>query len=329
MATGSSPPVPEFEWRQGSTARRLQEAFTSADAQRASSRMGRLVHSPIRMALATAATRVESSFRWSVPARTKTFWGARMRIRLPEPISNQLLGCRLFEPGLTTFMLRILNPGDTVIDVGAHYGYFALLAAELVGMDGQVHAFEPTPSTFNVLERNTRDRRNVIANNTAVWSQRADITVTDLGPRLSAFNSVFTPRLGEHELRRSSARRLSVPAVSLDEYCSEHTLRPAFVKVDAESSEHQILQGMTWALNEPRPFVTLEVGDFDLPDVPKSSQLVRTLMSNAYVAFEHDGGGMRIHRPRDAYGYDNLLFGPSEHPVVELMRRHGVGREAR
>jgi FkbM family methyltransferase len=165
-------------------------------------------------------------------------------------------------------MLGTLRTGDTVIDIGAHYGYFTLLAAELVGTGGRVHAFEPTRSTFGVLERNTRGHPHVTANDVAVWSQRTSITVTDLGPRLSAFNSVFSPRLSDPERQLPEARRVSVPAVPLDDYCSEHALRPAFVKIDAESAEHHILEGMRWVLGELRPLVTLEVGDFDLPDVP-------------------------------------------------------------
>jgi len=223
-------------------------------------------------------------------------------------------------------MLRILNPGDTVLDVGAHYGYFTLLAADLVGMEGKVHAFEPTPGTFGVLMSNARGRLNIVTNEVAVWAERADISVTDLGPRLSAFNTAFAPRLSERELLRHKTRQVSVPAISLDNYCTEHGLRPAFVKVDAESSEHYILQGMKWVLGEPRPFVTLEVGDFDLPDVPRSSELVRSMMSNDYVPFEYSDGGLAIHDLRESYEYDNLLFGPSEHPLVELAKRQSKGR---
>jgi hypothetical protein len=50
------------------------------------------------------------------------------------------------------------------------------------------------------------------------------------------------------------------------------------------------------------------------------------MTSRGYVALEDGGGDLRIHQPRDVYGYDNLLFAPAEHPVAELVRCHGTGR---
>jgi len=41
---------------------------------------------------------------------------------------------------------RFLTPGMTVIDVGAHHGLYAILAARQVGATGRVIAFEPAPS---------------------------------------------------------------------------------------------------------------------------------------------------------------------------------------
>ena len=54
------------------------------------------------------------------------------------------------------FYLSIVQQGDVVIDVGANVGYFTMLFADLTGKRGQVHAFEPIPSTFEELLRNIR-----------------------------------------------------------------------------------------------------------------------------------------------------------------------------
>ncbi len=56
-------------------------------------------------------------------------------------------------------------------DVGAHFGYYSLLASTLVGKAGAIHAFEPTPSTFEVLRRNA-DEPNVRVDNVALWTKR-------------------------------------------------------------------------------------------------------------------------------------------------------------
>ncbi|MFP4320887.1 MAG: FkbM family methyltransferase [Anaerolineales bacterium] len=47
-----------------------------------------------------------------------------------------------------------LRPGMVVLDVGAHVGYYARLAAPLVGRTGRVLAFEPHPRTYATLHAN-------------------------------------------------------------------------------------------------------------------------------------------------------------------------------
>jgi hypothetical protein len=44
------------------------------------------------------------------------------------------------------FMLDLLEPGDTVVDVGAHRGSFALVASKLVGHKGKVVCFDADAS---------------------------------------------------------------------------------------------------------------------------------------------------------------------------------------
>src|SRR6185436_20517401 len=52
---------------------------------------------------------------------------------------------RPYEPEVFEFLVRALRAGDTFVDVGAHVGYFSLLAASLVGHGGHVFSFEPNP----------------------------------------------------------------------------------------------------------------------------------------------------------------------------------------
>lgn len=44
----------------------------------------------------------------------------------------------------------LIRPGMSVIDAGAHVGYFTRLLAELVDSQGKVYAFEPNPHTFAI-----------------------------------------------------------------------------------------------------------------------------------------------------------------------------------
>src|SRR4030042_4007070 len=51
---------------------------------------------------------------------------------------------------------QLAKEGDTVVDIGAHIGYYTLLAARIVGDTGKVYAFEPDPANHDVLVGNIK-----------------------------------------------------------------------------------------------------------------------------------------------------------------------------
>src|SRR5439155_23641259 len=96
-----------------------------------------------------------------VRTAARTFMGPRVNLVFPERGSLTLYRYNFIEEGLTSIFLSHVNPRITVFDLGGHFGYFTLLSAWLVGQSGQVHSFEPTPSTFTVLRENTAGYENV------------------------------------------------------------------------------------------------------------------------------------------------------------------------
>src|SRR5688572_14948748 len=64
-----------------------------------------------------------------------------------------------WEPRTLARFAELVHPGDTVVDVGAHFGIYALLASRLVGAHGRVIAFEPDPVSRAQLVRNIEGAR--------------------------------------------------------------------------------------------------------------------------------------------------------------------------
>lgn len=244
-----------------------------------------------------------------MPLRARTFWGESMRVRLPEALSQQLLASRFFEEGLTVFLLEHLRPGATFFDIGAHLGYFSMLGSKLVGVTGRVHAFEPTPTTLSALTANTASRTNVTVVNAAVWDAAAELTFSDFGPAASMFNSLRDSRING-EAAPTSHREIRVAAISLDAYVELTGAVPSFIKIDAESAEREVLRGAQQTIRKHRPVITIEVGDFDIPGAAESRELVDSIIAAGYTPYEYSGGRVTPHRPRERYGYDNLLFLP-------------------
>src|SRR5207245_2930011 len=70
----------------------------------------------------------------------------------------------VWEKDVTAYLMKLIESGMVVVDIGANVGYYTLLAAEKVGSHGKVLAFEPEPSRYALLEKNVRanDLKNVI-----------------------------------------------------------------------------------------------------------------------------------------------------------------------
>lgn len=64
-----------------------------------------------------------------------------------------------FDPLTTARVRAFLQPGMTVLDVGAHIGYYTLLAATCVGPRGRVFAVEPAEENVVLLRENVARAR--------------------------------------------------------------------------------------------------------------------------------------------------------------------------
>ena len=104
---------------------------------------------------------------------------------------------------------------------------------------------------------------------------------------------------------------MTVRTTTIDRHTEETGVPPDFVKIDAESAEFAILQGMEKTIAAKRPIITVEVGDLDLEGVVPSKRLVQHLRDSGYRAMEYHEGSIREHQARDRYEYNNILFLPN------------------
>ncbi len=197
----------------------------------------KMIRSPKRVLSLVLLAMISKLFNKAFKRTLKTFWGDEMTVVIPEHVSLRIFGFGYFEEGLTKMVLEYLKPGDTFFDIGAHFGYFTLLGSSIVGKTGEVHAFEPTPSTFTVLQSNSKDRSNVNLNNCAVFSKKTTLSFNDYGIEYCAFNS-FANRI-----HKPAQQNLEVQTISLDEYIYRNKIVPHFIKIDAEGAEYEILTG--------------------------------------------------------------------------------------
>lgn len=89
------------------------------------------------------------------PGEVRLRRGPRLLVHTDEYIGRIVFYFGELDPRISWVCRRLLRPGDTVVDVGANYGVVGLLAAQLVGADGAVHAVEPQPEVAELLRRST------------------------------------------------------------------------------------------------------------------------------------------------------------------------------
>ena len=244
--------------------------------------------------------------------KVKTFWDGRINIILPESVSINIWRNGYAESDVSFYLLKYLNKDETFIDIGAHFGFYSLLASDIVGPEGRVLSFEPTTSTFNQLLKNITNSNNdnIKIYNLAAFSKKTEMEFNDYGLINSSFNSFFANR-GEKNLE---GKKIKVKAVIVDDFLEENLpdCRISLIKIDAESSEFQVLTGLQNTIHKHRPVIILEVGDFSISGSKNSRELIELVESYGYQSFELDKTSFQIipYVKKNIERYNNILFIP-------------------
>ena len=281
-------------------------AFAKAVKSTKQSKIERIIENPRKIITSQVLKFIWQKFHKSGLIKTKTFFGENMFIVYPEFVSMFIYRDGYYEEGLTNMILRYLKPAMTFCDVGAHFGFFSLLASAIVGGKGRVYSFEPTPETYSVLLKNTKEKTNIITNNIALFSSKTILPFNNYGLRYSAYNSFSQARLDDNILKKVVPQRITVNTITLDEYTENNNIKLDFVKIDAESAEYEILKGMKKILSKRRPIVTIETGDF----IKSSKICLSYIMNFDYQPYEFRDNKIVKHQIKDKYEYNNILFLP-------------------
>lgn len=137
----------------------------------------------------------------------------------------------LHERPVQELFVELIRSGSVVWDVGAHRGFFSLLAARLAGPEGRVHAFEPAPATARTLRESVglNGLDNVTVHELAVAGHEGE-AVLNVRPA-TAMSTLDGDAGGDP---------ITVRCSTLDALLAELG-EPDLVKIDAEGAEGAIL----------------------------------------------------------------------------------------
>lgn len=156
-----------------------------------------------------------------------------------DPRQRHRLG-QNYDASVAAFIRERIEPGAVCVDVGANVGVYVLQFAHWSGATGRVVAFEPNPGALLSL------RRHVELNDLGARVRVVPAAVGASGGTATLFASDADgmSRLGApNKLIAERTKELSVPVVTLDEFCEAEGLEPDWLFIDIEGFEIAALEG--------------------------------------------------------------------------------------
>lgn len=202
--------------------------------------------------LAKAAISLVKDRPRSIPAAAKD--GRRFLVDLSTGMEETAFFLGEYERFISSIAGRLIRKDDVCLDVGANFGWYTTMMAKISGPGGEVHSFEPVPSTFAILERNRslqEDAASIFINNLAL-GERDDVLAINVFDDLPTGHATF----GRYE--GAGATTFECKVTPLDSYLAERQVRDiSFAKVDIEGAEMMFLRGAESLFRQAEPPIFL------------------------------------------------------------------------
>jgi FkbM family methyltransferase len=288
-------------------------------------RMSRLAKKSLREKSRSARFRLGSAkSRWlralsDIPVPVKlpfgSWWLAR-NDHVGKPIREGK-----FERVELEFVDRFIQPGMTVLDLGAHHGLYTLLASKRVGVSGKVFAFEPSPRERKALRRHLMLNRcrNVIVERFALGNENRDSDFYVVEDWAAGCNSLKPPDV------HASTSRTRVAVARLDDWLAEHTISNVeFIKLDVEGAELDVLRGSETLLSRaPRPVILAEVQDIRTkPWGYRAKEIIEYLLRRGFRWFSITAAGSLQKLDITQESFDgNFVAVPEEFDLAQMRTK--------
>jgi len=152
------------------------------------------------------------------------------------------------DAAVAEFIKERIRPGDLCLNVGANVGLYALQFARWSGDGGRVIAFEPAPDSARDL------RKHAEFNGYSETIRVVEKAVSDKPGQATFFVSGTEQmnRLGSPNPLLSATKAIHVEVTSLDAFCRDEKIDPAWVLIDVEGFEIAALKGAAELLRKRR-----------------------------------------------------------------------------
>jgi FkbM family methyltransferase len=238
--------------------------------------------------------------------------------------SDREMGVRmalgLYEPRTVELVREMVKPGMKCIDVGAQSGFYTCVLAQQVGKKGKVYAFEPLPSSFEMLERNVRE--NQLQSRVRAFPLAASNTNESI--QASRISNMYVAGAVE------GAECVAINAARLDDLIDD---KIDLVKIDVEGHEPAAIRGMENLIRTSQPIIFSEVNEYWLRNGSGSSarEYIGQLRSLGYQVYAVDNPDKPLQDQElelDALGSMDVIAMPLANEITppKSGRRHSPRR---
>ena len=168
--------------------------------------------------------------------KIKLIWGRDLIANPQQTIGFSLATYGLYDLALSEMILRLVRPGDTVIDGGANVGYTSCLMLDCLKGKGRLLSYEPLPELFEVLKKNLDDGNQIAEPYMLALSDKVGSAVITLP---SSFNS--NDGVATLEGKEIQGNKITVSTVTIDSLNLNAKVR--LMKLDVEGHELSVLKG--------------------------------------------------------------------------------------
>jgi len=172
---------------------------------------------------------------------------------------------------------EFIKNDSVVIDAGANVGIFSLYASYLAPK-GKVYCFEPTKSTFEILEKNIKKNKldkNIYSSNSALGEKIQETEIQINTENLGGGNSIIDSKMKNY-IPVDYNDKQKVGMTTIDDFIKEnHIQKVDFIKIDTEGYEKQILKGARETIKKFHPVIScsayhLKDDKIKIPELVKS-----------------------------------------------------------
>ena len=205
---------------------------------------------------------------------------------------------RWYDLGTQLLLSDLVKSGDTVVDIGANRGMFALVASRLVGDAGKVICFEPNPNCFKILDREIASNKikNIIVHRVGLGHQEEALTL--LVPVLNSGEGTF----GKSAYGNDATYQVHAQVKRGDQILANE--KPALIKIDVEGFECNVITGLAEIINRGHPLIVTEVVPKHLAQCGFSVAELVALMEN----FDYQGFSVGLTKNCGRYTWQLASF---------------------